>query len=98
MPELMPEDTAVVALPHSVEAERSVLGAVLLDNHQFHQAQEVLTSGAFYSTRHRKIFLAMETLMDAGSAVIARRSSSGLREQAPAARQSGSMWIARPGK
>ena len=69
MPESMAEDTAVAALPHSVEAERSVLGAVLLDNHQFHQAQEILTSSAFYSTRHRKIFLAMETLMDAGSAL-----------------------------
>jgi replicative DNA helicase len=65
----MADDIALESLPHSDEAERSVLGAVLLDNRQFHQAQEVLTAGAFYSMRHRKIFQAMETLMNEGSAL-----------------------------
>jgi replicative DNA helicase len=65
----MADDIALESLPHSDEAERSVLGAVLLDNRQFHQAQEVLTAGAFYSMRHRKIFQAMETLMSEGSAL-----------------------------
>jgi len=65
----MADDIALESLPHSDEAERSVLGAVLLDNRQFHQAQEVLTARAFYSMRHRKIFQAMETLMNEGSAL-----------------------------
>jgi replicative DNA helicase len=57
------------SLPHSDEAERSVLGAVLLDNRQFHKAQELLGASAFYSARHRKIFQAMEHLMEDGCAV-----------------------------
>jgi replicative DNA helicase len=56
------------ALPHSDEAERSVLGAVLLDNRQFDRAQEMLGSSAFYSVRHQKIFLALEQLSEAGVA------------------------------
>jgi replicative DNA helicase len=57
------------ALPHSDEAERSVLGSVLLDNRQYHRARELLTSESFYSGRHRKVFKAFETLLEAGRAV-----------------------------
>jgi len=57
------------ALPHSVDAEQSVLGAVLLDNRQFDRAQELLTPGSFYSTRHQKIFSALEVMIDVGTAL-----------------------------
>ena len=30
------------ALPHNLEAERSVLGAILINNHAFNQAAEVI--------------------------------------------------------
>jgi replicative DNA helicase len=56
-------------LPHSEEAERSVLGAVLLDNRQFDRAQELLEPSAFYSVRHQKIFRALEQMMEAGTAL-----------------------------
>lgn len=56
-------------LPHSDEAERSVLGAVLLDNAQFERAQIVLDHSAFYSPRHQIIFRAFEDLADAGTAM-----------------------------
>ena len=56
------------ALPHSEEAERSVLGAVLLDNQQFDKAQELLSASSFYSIRHRKIFDALEWMVEQGSA------------------------------
>jgi replicative DNA helicase len=66
----MPVDTLVESLPHSEEAERSVLGGILLDNQLFHRAQEILKSpDAFYSTRHRRIFKALATLMEAGTAL-----------------------------
>jgi replicative DNA helicase len=68
MPKLATQN-ASEALPHSDEAERSVLGAVLLDNNQFHKAQEVLDPAAFYSNRHRMIFQTMEGLMDGGTAI-----------------------------
>jgi replicative DNA helicase len=62
--ELLPE-----TLPHSDEAERSVLGAVLLDNRQIHKAQELLTSDTFYGQRHRLIFRALEGLAESGTAL-----------------------------
>ena len=42
-------DTLTANLPHAADAERSVLGAVLLDNAQFDRAREMLTDQAFYS-------------------------------------------------
>ena len=65
----MLQDLLPDTLPHSDDAERSVLGAVLLDNRQIHKAQEVLTFEAFYSERHRRIFRAIEELADTGSAL-----------------------------
>jgi replicative DNA helicase len=44
------------SLPHSDEAERAVLGAVLLDNALFDQASEILKTEDFYQEGHRKIF------------------------------------------
>jgi replicative DNA helicase len=57
------------ALPHSVDAERSVLGAVLLDNRQFDKAQELLSHVSFYSARHQKIFRALEAMTEVGTAL-----------------------------
>ncbi|HZN54438.1 MAG TPA: replicative DNA helicase [Candidatus Polarisedimenticolaceae bacterium] len=65
----MLQDLLPDTLPHSDDAERSVLGAVLLDNRQIHKAQEVLTHEAFYSERHRRIFRAIEELSGTGSAL-----------------------------
>ena len=50
------------SLPHSLEAERAVLGAVLLDNKVFDQAAELLTLQDFHSEGHQKIFAKMEAL------------------------------------
>jgi replicative DNA helicase len=62
-------DRSSESLPHSVDAERSLLGAVLLDNRHFDKAQELLTHASFYSSRHQKIFRALEALCEAGSAL-----------------------------
>ena len=50
--------------PHSIEAEESVLGAVLLDNDAINIALERLRSEDFYRAAHRTIFAAMESLND----------------------------------
>ena len=51
-------DTAVSVrtLPHNLEAERSVLGAILLHNDAFNLAAEIIDSGAFFRDAHRRIF------------------------------------------
>src|SRR5579863_4124208 len=43
-------------LPHNIEAERSILGAVLLDNHALNAAVQVLSSEDFFLQQHRHIF------------------------------------------
>ena len=65
----MSVDSFPDTLPHSDEAERSVLGAVLLDNEQFDRAHEILTQSSFYSPRHQKIFRALEQLVEERTAL-----------------------------
>ena len=43
-------------LPHNLEAERSILGAVLLDNHILNTAIEKVRSEDFFLPQHRRIF------------------------------------------
>lgn len=50
------------ALPSSLDGEKAVLGAILLDNRLFDQAAELLTESDFYSEAHRRIFSRMEHL------------------------------------
>lgn len=54
------------ALPHSREAEQSVLGAILLDGSVIDRALEVLSSDGsdFYFPAHREIFRAMASLYE----------------------------------
>jgi len=51
-------------LPHNAEAERTVLGAVLVDNSAFNSAAEVLNRDDFYREGHRRIFDAMAALAE----------------------------------
>jgi replicative DNA helicase len=44
------------ALPHNLEAERAILGSVLLDNGAINVALEQITKDDFYSDSHRLIF------------------------------------------
>ena len=54
------------SLPSSVDAERSVLGSVLLDNRLCNQAMEVLRPDDFYLDSHRKIYEKMIALSEQG--------------------------------
>lgn len=57
------------SLPHSDEAERAVLGAVLLDNQLFDQAAELLFRDDFYADANRQIFGRMEYLSSESRAI-----------------------------
>ncbi len=56
-------------LPHNLDAERSVLGAVLLDNEAFNTAIAIVTSAAFFRDAHRRIFERMTVLVERRSAI-----------------------------
>ena len=64
-----PRDDEVARLrtpPHSVEAEQSVLGGLLLDNLAWDRAGDLLTDSDFYRYEHRLIYAAIGALV-AGS-------------------------------
>src|SRR2546428_3318654 len=56
-------------VPCSVEAERSVLGAILIENTAINRAQEILKEDDFYREPHRKIFKVMADLSEETTAI-----------------------------
>lgn len=50
--------------PQNIEAEQSVLGAVLFDNEALPKALETLSADDFYKETHRRLFRAMIDLFD----------------------------------
>jgi len=56
-------------VPHSIEAERSVLGAILIENTAINRAQEILKEADFYRDPHRKIFKVMNDLSEKTTAI-----------------------------
>jgi len=66
----MASDTALERpLPHNLEAERSILGAVLLDNHALNAAVERLRTDDFFLPQHRHIFERMVQLAERQQAI-----------------------------
>jgi replicative DNA helicase len=53
-------------LPNSDEAERAILGGILINNGLLAQAQTLLVPGQFYTPSHRRTFEAMIALADRG--------------------------------
>ncbi|MFN9450740.1 MAG: replicative DNA helicase [Rubrivivax sp.] len=49
--------------PHSIEAEQSVLGGLLLDNMAWDRAADLLTESDFYRWEHRHIYAAIASLV-----------------------------------
>jgi len=52
--------------PHSMEAEQSVLGGMMLDNNAWDVVSEIVVDSHFYSGNHRNIFRTMQKLIDLG--------------------------------
>jgi replicative DNA helicase len=67
----MPETVAAPerTLPHNLEAEKSVLGAILIHNDAFNHAAELIDSRDFYRDAHRRIFDKMVTLSERNNAI-----------------------------
>jgi replicative DNA helicase len=53
--------------PHSLEAEQSLLGAILLDNQAWERVALIVTPKDFYSGAHRKIYEQIELLIETGN-------------------------------
>ena len=62
-------DTAARALPHNLEAERSILGAILIRNDAFNVAAELIDADDFFRDAHRRVFDKMVDLNERGQAI-----------------------------
>jgi replicative DNA helicase len=64
-----PADPQLLALrvpPHSVEAEQSLLGGLLLDNLAFDKIADLVTAEDFYRDDHRRLFRHISKLIEQG--------------------------------
>jgi replicative DNA helicase len=66
----MPVDTTLEKpLPNNLDAERSVLGAILLDNNALNAAIESLRPEDFFMDQHRRVFTQMIALAESQQAI-----------------------------
>ncbi len=65
----IPDLTLEAGLPANLDAEKTILGAILLDNAAHSEASEKLTADDFSLDSHRRIFMRMSELMTEQRAV-----------------------------
>lgn len=81
-------------LPHNLEAERAVLGAVLLDERALFGASEVLLEADFYLESHRLIYRAMLALSDESRPIDMTTLSAELRRAGTMEQAGGIAYVA----
>ena len=60
----IPSDSSEPVMPHSIEAEQSVLGGLMLDASGFDGVAEVVGANDFYKASHRQVFEVMAQLLE----------------------------------
>ncbi|HKY32061.1 MAG TPA: replicative DNA helicase [Candidatus Polarisedimenticolia bacterium] len=65
----MADITLERTLPHNLDAERSILGSIILENRALNQAQEILREEDFYRESHRRLYRVMESLRERSSVI-----------------------------
>jgi replicative DNA helicase len=69
MPDVATTHPPERTLPHSLDAEKSVLGAILIQNDAFNAAAELIDSRDFFRDAHRRIFDKMVVLSERGQPI-----------------------------
>ena len=64
-----PQVAGLKVPPHSIEAEQSVLGGLMLDNERLDDVAERVVADDFYTRPHRHIFTEMARLQESGSPI-----------------------------
>src|SRR5580692_3424710 len=81
-------------LPASLDAERTILGAVLLDNHAYSEAASSLRSDDFALTAHQRVFARMGELIDRNHVVDIVTLSEELSRRKEIESVGGVAWLA----
>lgn len=91
--EPMDEPSVLRVPPHSVQAESSVLGSLLLDNSVWDRITDLLTEADFYRLQHRVLFTAIASLVNANKAADVVTVFEHLRNQGRAEEAGGLAYI-----
>jgi replicative DNA helicase len=95
-PKKSPKDPSLSKLPpQSIEAEESILSAILLDNSTLLDVLEILSAEDFYRTAHQKIYAAIESLFKKAEPVDLITLSNALREANVLDEVGGAAYLAR---
>jgi len=81
--------------PQSIEAEESLLSAILLDNNTLLDVVEVLAVADFYRTAHQKIYAAIIELFDKGEPIDLVTLANSLKEKGQLDAVGGASYLAR---
>ncbi len=99
MPQQQPQNQKDPSLyklpPHSIEAEESILSAILIDNNTLLDVFDILTSEDFYKTAHKIIFSAIADLFAKTEPVDLVTLSNILKEQGRLEKIGGATYLAR---
>src|ERR1700690_2288142 len=91
---MAPETTLERQLPQNLDAERSVLSAILMDNHALNAAIEKLRADDFFLDQHRRIFNQMIELGEAQQSIDLITLSEQLRRKGELEAAGGAAYIA----
>ena len=95
-PKNSPKDPTLQKLPpQSIEAEESILSAILLETNTLLEVLEILTPEDFYRTAHQRIFAAMELLFRKAEPVDLITLTNALRESNQLEEIGGAAYLAR---
>ena len=91
-----PKDPSLQKLPpHSIEAEESILSAILLDNSTLLDILEILVPEDFYRTAHQRIFASIEALFAKAEPVDLITLTNALREKNQLEEIGGATYLSR---
>ncbi len=80
--------------PQSIDAERALLGAVMLKADAIHEITDLITSDSFYVEKHRSIYRAFVALAAAGSPIDLLSVANYLKDQQELERAGGNGYLA----
>jgi replicative DNA helicase len=90
------KDTELLTVPpQHIEAEESLLSAILVDNTALLEVVEILSAEDFYRTAHQRIFAAMTDLFNRGEPVDVITLNNSLKEKGQLEAVGGAAYLAR---
>ena len=80
--------------PHDTEAEKSVLGSILIDPDAIHKVADIISDDSFYDDRHKLLYKAMRTLYENNQPIDALTVTSQLKKTKELKPAGGSAYLA----